>query len=51
VNNKVQKISIKYKRSDELIINAMNDKQKLAKVAVNIKKFETLNMSLDFFSN
>jgi len=51
VNNRVQKISIKYNSSDELIINGMNDKKKLAKLAVNIKKFETLNMSLDFFSN
>jgi hypothetical protein len=51
VNNRVQKISIKYNRSDELIINGINDKQKLAKLRVNIKKFETLNMSLDLFSN
>jgi hypothetical protein len=37
VNNRAQKISIKYKRSDELIINGMNDKQKLVTVPVNIK--------------
>jgi hypothetical protein len=42
-----QIISIEYNKSDELIINTIN----LAKLKVYTKKFETLNMSLDSFSN
>jgi hypothetical protein len=51
VNNKDQKISIKYNSNEELIINGIPDKQKAAKLRIIIKILEILNISLDFFRN
>jgi hypothetical protein len=51
VNNKDQKISIKYNSNEELIINGMNDKQKEAKLIINIRILEILNISLDLMTN
>jgi hypothetical protein len=51
VKSKVHKNSIKYKEGEELIINGISELQKQAKLAPNVRNFETLNMSLDLFSN
>ncbi len=51
VKNRVQKIPVKYNSNDELIINGMNDKKNAQILIPIIENFETLNMSLDFFSN
>jgi hypothetical protein len=51
VNNRTQKISIKYNPNEELIINGIPDKKKQAKLAPIIRILETSNMSLDLLSN
>ncbi len=51
MNNRVQKVSIKYNSNGELIINDINDKENEQILNTIVKDFETLNMSLDFFSN
>jgi hypothetical protein len=51
VNNRAQKISIKYNSNGELIINGMNDMKNEQILNPIVKDFETLNISLDFFSN
>ncbi len=49
--NRTQKISIKNKENEELIIKGIPDKQKPPKGAPIVVNFETLKMSLDLFSN
>jgi len=51
VNNRTQKISIKYNSNEELIINGMNDAKKQTKLMPIIGILEKLNISLDLFSN
>jgi hypothetical protein len=51
VNNRTQKISIKYNSNEELIINGIPDEKKLAKIMPIIGILENSNMILDFFSN
>jgi hypothetical protein len=51
VNNRTQKVSIKNKLNEELIIKVIPDKQNAVKVAPILVNFETLKMSLDLFSN
>jgi hypothetical protein len=51
VNNRTQKISIKYNSNEELIINGIPDEKKQAKLMPIIENFDTLNISLDLFSN
>jgi hypothetical protein len=51
VNNRIQKISIKNREIEELIIKGIPDKQKPVKVAPIVVNSETLKMSLDLFSN
>ncbi len=46
-----QKISIKNKENEELVIRGIPDKKNPAKVAPIIMNFKTLKMSLDLFSN
>ncbi len=46
-----QKIPVKYNSNDELIINGMNDKKNAQILIPIVENFETLNMSLDLFSN
>jgi hypothetical protein len=51
VNNRTQKISIKYKESEEFITNGIPDK-KIAEILIPmIENFETTNISLDLFNN
>jgi hypothetical protein len=51
VNNRTQKISIKYNSNEELIINGMPDKKIAEKIIPMFENFETINISLDLFSN
>jgi hypothetical protein len=51
VKIRVQKIPVKYNSNDELIINGMNDKKNAQILIPIVENFETLNMSLDLFSN
>ncbi len=51
MNNRAQKIKIKKKWNEELIINGIKDMQKAVKVGPNVRSFETLNMNFDLFSN
>jgi hypothetical protein len=51
VNNRIQKISIKYNLNEELIINGITDKKKQAKLVPINEIFENSNMILDLFSN
>jgi hypothetical protein len=51
VNNRVQKTSIKIKGSEEFRISGINDRQKAAKLILNVTNEEILNISLDLFSN
>jgi hypothetical protein len=51
VNNRTQKISIKYNSNEELIINGIPDKNIAEILVPTIENFETLNISLDLFSN
>jgi hypothetical protein len=51
VNNRAQKIEIKYNSNEELIINGIDDKKNEQILNPIVKYFETLNMSLDLFSN
>jgi hypothetical protein len=51
VNNKTQKIWIKYNSNEELIINGIPEKKKQAKPVPIIGILENSNMILDFFSN
>ncbi len=46
-----QKISIKYKESDEFIINGIPDKKIAEMLIPMIENFETKNISFDLFSN
>jgi hypothetical protein len=46
-----QKIPVKYNSNDELIINGMNDKKNAQILIPIVENFETLNISLDLFSN
>jgi hypothetical protein len=51
VNNRTQKISIKYKESEEFIINGIPDK-KIAEILIPmVENFDTRNISLDLFNN
>jgi hypothetical protein len=51
VKNRAQKNPVKYNSNDELIINDTNDKKNAQILIIIVENFETLNMSLDFFSN
>ncbi len=51
MNNRDQKIAIKFNGNEELIINGIPDKRKSNKVETIIRSFETSNISLDFFNN
>jgi hypothetical protein len=51
VNNRTQKISIKYRESEEFIINGIPDKKTAEIIIPMIENFETLNISFDLFSN
>jgi hypothetical protein len=51
VKSKVHNSSIQYKEGVELIISGTPEMQKQPKLAPNVRNFETLNMSLDLFSN
>jgi hypothetical protein len=51
VNNRIQKISIKYKAGEQLIINGMSDNKFPEIIIPMIEIFETTNISFDFFSN
>jgi hypothetical protein len=46
-----QKNSIKYNSNEELIINGIPEKKKQAKLAPNVRNFESLNKRFDLFSN
>jgi hypothetical protein len=51
VKCKIQKNSIQYKEGVEFITSAIPELQKQAKLIPRVRNFETLNMSLDLFSN
>ncbi len=51
MNNRTRKILIQYKESEEFIINGIPDKKIEEIVIPMIENFETLNISLDLFSN
>ncbi len=51
MNNRTQKISTKYNSNEELMINGMPDKKIAEIINPMFENFETLNISLDFFSN
>jgi hypothetical protein len=51
VKIRTQKILIKYNSNEELIINGIPDKKKLAKLMPIIGILENSNMILDFFSH
>jgi hypothetical protein len=49
--SKAHKNSIQYKDGVELIISGIPETQKQTKLVPKVRNFETLNMSLDLFSN
>jgi hypothetical protein len=51
MNNRDQKISIKYIVNEGLIIIGITDKQKATKIIPIVRILEIPNISLEFFSN
>ncbi len=51
MNNRDQKIAIKFNGNEELIINGISGKRKSNKIETIIRSFQTSNISLDSFNN